>query len=156
MPSIDMFVAPRVANSVQEEFDRLLDNYNGQNGIGIRRKLNDLIKQDPYYFNAYFLRHQILLDAGNIVAADKELKRAYEVAVNLITGDSVEWPSSIPWEIHENRPLLRALYGGAMHNWWRKEPAVQILQKLLKVCPSDNMGARFALMGLMSEMSYKD
>jgi hypothetical protein len=156
MSSMNMFVAPRIADSVQEQFDQLLDHYNGRNGIGIRRKLNDLIKQEPYCFNAYLLRHQILLDEDNIVAADKELKRVFEVAEKLIISESGEWPPCIPWEIGENRPLLRALYGGAMYCWWRKEPAVLILRKLLKVCPNDNVGARFALLGVQLEVSYKD
>lgn len=150
----ELFIAPRVGKAVQEQFDQMLERYDGRNGNFIRRKLNEIIRQEPYCFDAYFLRYQILLDEDNRVAAGKELKRAYEVAVELITRDTGKWPRNIPWELEVNRPLLRALYGGAICQWWKDDPAQEILRKLLVVCPIDNLGARFALLGLKMGLSY--
>ncbi len=156
MSYINAYIAPGTTQEIQDRLYELYEKYNGINGNWLRRWLNQLLEQDPYCFDAYLFRYQILMDEDNRVAADKELKKAYLRAVELICRDTGEWPEFIPWEILENRPLLRALYGGVEYNWWKGEPAMEILRKLLKVCPNDNLGARFALLALKMAMSHRE
>ena len=51
------------------------------------------------------------------------------------------------WICHENRPYLRALNGLYLTFWKQKEyeKAYEVATKLLRICPTDNLGVRFII-----------
>lgn len=62
------------------------------------------------------------------------------------------------WECLENRPYLRALHGLCLTYWKIKEfeKAHQIAKKMLRICPGDNIGARFLLDTLSRHEEWRE
>jgi tetratricopeptide (TPR) repeat protein len=54
---------------------------------------------------------------------------------------------ALPWGLIDNRPYLRCLHGKGLALWriGRMQDAAAIFQRLLRLNPSDNQGARFCL-----------
>jgi tetratricopeptide (TPR) repeat protein len=54
---------------------------------------------------------------------------------------------ALPWSLIDNRPYLRCLHGKGLALWriGRMQDAAAIFQKLLRLNPGDNQGARFCL-----------
>jgi hypothetical protein len=134
----------------------LMDQWDGTNGIGLRRKLNALIKEHPDLIQAYNYRREILDHEDNLTAEWKERKRAFEAVMTHYFPDGL--PDSLPWGWLENRPLLTALTLYAESLWvdWKKEEADKLFRKILSMNPEDNQGARFSYLAFLEKISYKD
>ena len=145
------YIAP--SHPLEDKVYELKEQWDGTNGIGIRRKLNALIKESPDLIEAYNFRYDILGHEDHIVAQDKEAKRAYKALVTHYFSDGI--PETMEWGHFENRPLLRSLNNYAVCCWVprEKEEAIKTFKLLLKLNPSYNQGARFCLLGIMEGMS---
>ena len=148
------YIAP--SHTQEEKIYELKEQWDGTNGIGIRRKLNALIKEAPDLIEAYNFRHDILQLEDHLVAMDKEAKRAYQAVITNYFSDE-QFPESMEWGFLENRPILRALYNYAVSCWHPqdKDKAVELFEKLLKMNPNDNQGVRFCLLALYEGMWKK-
>jgi hypothetical protein len=64
----------------------------------------------------------------------------------------------VPWAYHENRPLIRGLVLAADKLWESGQlPAAQdLLNKIYKTNPNDNIGARYSIKAITEGMSYHE
>lgn len=62
------------------------------------------------------------------------------------------------WECIENRPYLRALHGLCLVYWKLEEfdKARQVAEKLLRLCPGDNIGVRFILGPIAAHEEWRE
>jgi len=141
------------SHPLEDKVYELKEQWDGTNGIGIRRKLNALVKEAPGLIEAYNCRYDILGHEDHIVAQDKEAKRAYNAVVTHYFSDG--FPDQMEWGFLENRPILKALYNFAVSCWVprEKEETIKTFKLLLRLNPSDNQGARFCLLGILEGMS---
>lgn len=53
----------------------------------------------------------------------------------------------LPWGMIDNRPFLRCLHGAAVSLWklGRSEAAAQMMERILWLCPADNLGERLII-----------
>jgi len=138
---------------METKVDELKDTWDGTNGIGLRTTLNKLIKEFPDLIEAYNFRHQILHMEDNLVAMDREAKRAYQAVVDHFFPDDL--PEKMEWIYLENRPILKALYNYAICCWVPREveKTKEIFEKMLRMNPNDNQGCRFCLLGIYECMT---
>lgn len=135
----------------------LMQTWDGTNGIGLRRKLNALIKDNPHLITAYNSRCQILEYEDNLVALLKETKRAYDAVIEVILDDQGDFPESMPYGWLENRPCLSALFNYCLTLWktLKWEEAESLMRQMLKMNPTDNHGVRFYLLAVLERMAYR-
>jgi tetratricopeptide (TPR) repeat protein len=62
------------------------------------------------------------------------------------------------WICHENRPYLRALNGLYLILWKQKEyeKAYEVATKLLRMCPTDNLGVRFNIEKIKNREKWEE
>lgn len=142
----------------REAFYALQEKYNGSNGKYIRIQLEQLIKRDPYYLDPYLLLYMILEDEGNLKEAEKMLNNAYKRALKMITDENGNWPDIMRWGHIENRHIIRAILNKAILLWREKktEEALDLLRKLLRTNPNDNIGARDYILAIRMNMSFEE
>jgi len=76
------------------------------------------------------------------------LYNCYKVAVDIVERNlPKDFDGMFLWGHLENRPYLRALHGLCLVLWRQKkfEEAFNIAKKLLRICPTDNLGIRFII-----------
>lgn len=86
-------------------------------------------------------------------------RNCYEAAV-FIAEQALPKDSKMvfPWQYLNNRPYLRSLHGLCLV-YWRMgnfEDAEKICEKLLSVCPMDNLGARFLLDEIKAKKEWRE
>ncbi len=79
------------------------------------------------------------------------------VAIGSLTVDE-NFDGALPWGFVENRPFLRCLQGlaRALLRCQRREEAVAVLQRLLRLDPGDHLAARAKLTGLESGKTWRE
>ena len=115
-----------------------------------RGQLRALIDEDPDFYDSYGALADLLGPTEG-----RPLRRtAYERAVARLAPDGT-WPRRIDWGFLENRHILRALLNEAIA-CWAENPAeaAEIFQRLLAVCPDDNVGARYYLLAIRENLSF--
>ena len=77
------------------------------------------------------------------------MEKGYERAMKLVLRDG-KFPDSLPWLFIENRHIIRVMFNFAALLWLNKDKknALAIFQRLLKSNPNDNIGARYAIVGI--------
>lgn len=135
----------------------LCEKYNDRNAKTIKKQLNQLIKIDPNFLDSYLLLYEILEDEGNLIEAEKVLDDAYERALKLIMDKKGNWPDILEWGWLENRHIIRTILNKAISLWKNKksDDALNLLRKLLKTNPVDNIGARDFILAIRMNMSFE-
>jgi len=122
----------------------------------IEKGLRALIKRDPDFLDSYLMLRDLLktLDRNDEEAVLRE--EAYRRALGLITDKKGAWPQNMDWGWLENRHIIRALDEQATHYWQngQHELALDILRKLLKSNPHDNIGARNSILALRLGLDF--
>ncbi|MEA2082355.1 MAG: hypothetical protein U9O97_06410 [Elusimicrobiota bacterium] len=93
----------------------------------------------------------------NYALEDKE-RRYTEIAWRKTLKKFPQWPEQLSWSLIENRQYLRAICNKAtfLHRKGAKAEAEKIYRLLLKLNPSDNLGARYLLAGLFRGLMPQD
>lgn len=114
------------------------------------KKLKSLIKKDPYFFDTYTTLHEYYLENNEIQKAFNLMSNGYNRALFLINNKG-RFPDSLPWLFTQNRHIIRIIFNFATLLWLadNKKDALDILLKLLKSNPNDNIGARYCIVGLL-------
>ena len=111
--------------------------------------LLSLIKKDPDFFDTYTVLHEYYLNDGKGTKAFNLMAKGHERAMKLVLRDG-KFPDSLPWLFIENRHIIRVMFNFAALLWLNddKKNALAIFQRLLKSNPNDNIGARYAIVGI--------
>lgn len=136
----------------------LCEEYDGSNVSSIKRQLKQLIEKDPDFLDSYLRLYEILQDEGNLPEAEKVLDEAYERAVKVITDKKGNWPDVLEWGWLENRHIIRTILNKAISLWRSGETdsALDLLRKLLRTNPGDNVGARDFILAIRMDMSFEE
>lgn len=143
---------------VQMKYYDLLDSPNIMTNREMENKIKKLIKEDPDFLDTYLILYEIYQDEGDLKNAEDILNEAYQRAINLITDKEGNWPESLMWGFLENRHIIRVIFNKAV-NFWDKgqnQEALEILRKLLKTNPNDNVGARDYILAIRMGMTFEE
>jgi len=138
-------------------FCDLQENFKKQNTELNIKQLKQLIKQDPDYLDPYIMLYGIFQDKGYYFESLVILDSAYERALHFITDKKGNWPDVLEWGWLENRHIIRALLNKAFDFWTENQTldALNLLRKLLRTNPVDNIGARDYILAIRMGMSFE-
>ena len=124
----------------------------------VLKLMHTLIKKDPDFFDSYQFLIDDLFEDGKGEEAVSLLKATYQRAVERIVDNKGHWPKLMRWGFHENRHLMRIIdrYGFYCWKTGNTEEALTVFRHLLKVCPGDNLGARFNILAIHLGLSYTE
>lgn len=148
----------RPHSSVAGDFYDLQKWYDGTNGEYVKKRLERLIKKDPYFLDSYLLLFVILQDEGDFLEAERVLNNAYKKAIELITDEEGNWPDILEWVVLQNRHIIRTILNKAIWSWRSRNTgeALDLLRKLLKTNPRDNIGARNYILAIRMGMTFEE
>ncbi len=138
------------------EYYDLCEILDRKNKEFVKGKLKKLIGRDPNFLDSYLLFYEIMDGERKTKEAEKILDRAFEIAIKLITDKSGNWPVKLEWGWLENRHIIRTILNKALSFWEKgeNEKALNLLRKLLKTNPNDNIGARNYILAIRMGMSF--
>ncbi|MFQ6034619.1 MAG: tetratricopeptide repeat protein [Sedimentisphaerales bacterium] len=146
-------------HKVMGSYYDLCEKYCDGRGIKtIKRQLKQLIEKDQDFLDSYLLLCSILQNEGNLQEAEKILDEAYERALRSITDKKGNWPDVLEWGWLENRHIIRTILNKAISLWKKGQidDALDLLRKLLKTNPGDNVGARDYILAIRMNMSFEE
>jgi tetratricopeptide (TPR) repeat protein len=146
-------------HNVMSSFYDLCEKYsNGSNVKTIKRQLKQLIEKDQDFLDSYLMLYDILQNEDNLSEAEKTLNGAYERAIKLITDKKGNWPDVLEWGWLQNRHIIRTILNKALSLWQKEEidGALDLLRKLLRTNPGDNVGARDFILAIRMNMSFEE
>ncbi len=145
-------------HQVAQEYYDILEKAEKLSAQQVEKSLRKLILKDAEFLDSYSLLHEILDDAERFDEAEKILDRAFGKALEMILDKNGQWPDSLEWGWHENRHIIRALLKKAVGLWMKYENvlALDLLKKLLKTNPNDNIGARNYILAIRMGMDFDD
>ena len=115
-----------------------------------------LIEKDPDFYDPYLYVANDLKELGEEAEARRLEDEAFTRALARIKDQDGRWPDTLIWGHLENRHIVRALMRGADNLWQdgKAEEALKVYRKLLQTNLSDNIGARYAIIGLRMGLTY--
>lgn len=124
----------------------------------VKRKLKEFIKNDPEFLDPYLFLRDIYEYENKNEQANRLLDEAFSKAIELITDEKGNWPDILEWAWLENRHIIRTILNKALSAWKNKETdeALDLLRKLLRTNPGDNIGARDFILAIRMNMSYDE
>lgn len=117
-----------------------------------------LIERDPDFYDSYLYVANDLRESGHESKARQLEDEAFKRARARVEDKNGKWPDEMPWGWLENRHIIRALTAGA-DNFWKDnkiDEALDIYRKLLHSNLGDNIGARYAIIGLRLGFTYDE
>ena len=135
---------------ISKEYYEFLEDPVADDYIKSEKILKKMIKQDPYFFDPYTVLHEYYLNENKIQKAFNLMLKGYKNAIELIEKDG-KFPDILRWGFIENRHIIRVIFNFATLLWLtdKKDDALEILQKLLKSNPDDNIGARYSILAIL-------
>ena len=127
----------------------------------LKESMTKLIEQDPDFYDSYEVVADILIDEGEVQEALKILYQGFQRAMKRIVDREGNFPEKIEWGWLENRHVVRIINRWALELWDQGKPqeALEILRKILKSNPNDNIGVRYSILainlGLKSDFEEK-
>lgn len=120
-------------------------------------KLFELIDEDPFFFDPYLTMVELFEEAELYDESAELMEKAYEIAVQLITAKNGRWPAKLRWGFVENRHIIKTLTTRGVLFWKndRKEEALNLFNRLLRMNPNDNGGNRFLILGIKMGMDFR-
>lgn len=152
------FVDEREHGEVMDAYYGITESYTGENTEEVKLKLKKLIEKDPYFLDPYLLLMEILNEEENFEQGEEVLNLAYQKAMELILDKDRNWPDILEWGWLENRHIIRTIVNKALFLWAQgeNEKALELLRKLLKTNPNDNVGARDYILAIRMGLSFDD
>jgi tetratricopeptide (TPR) repeat protein len=143
---------------VMDKYYDLTVRNNSVKRSSVKKRLKQLIKEDPDFLDTYLSLYWILLEEGKKEEAKKILDEAYQRALNLITDKKGNWPDLLEWKWLENRHIIRALVNKGISLWdeGKTEEALKIFRKLLRMNPGDGPGVRYFILAIRMGMSFEE
>lgn len=143
---------------IEDNYYKIMDRYTGKNAHYIISKLRKLIDLDPYFFDAYTSLVDMCYSIEDFHKGDTIIKQASERALKKIVDRKGVWPDRLEWGWLENRHIIRAILNQAILSWKGEifNEALDLLRKLLRSNPNDNIGARFYILGIRMNISFID
>jgi len=122
------------------------------------KKMQGFITKDPTFLDPYLILFELYQSKPNIEKAQEVLEQAYQIAIKTITDRKGNWPNEIPWGHLENRHIIRTLLNMAINLWVKGENkgALDLLRKLLRSNPRDNIGARSYILAIRLGMKFDE
>ena len=79
------------------------------------------------------------------------MQKGYDRAINLVLNKNGRFPTSLSWRYVENRHILRIMFNFAALLWLNSDTknALVIFNRLLKLNPDDNIGARYMIVAIL-------
>lgn len=137
---------------VQQKYYDLLDRMDQETMTQqkVVKLMKRLIETDSNFLDPYLYLHEIYSNENKPHKASKILDDAYKRAINLVTDKNGHWPERLYWGFLENRHIIRTILNQALAEWdsHNNVQAIQLLRKLLKSNPHDNIGARHYLLAM--------
>jgi len=123
--------------------------------------LKRLIEEDPDFLDPYLELYEIYQVENKDHKARQILNEAYERAIDLITDKQGNWPDVLLWGFLENRHIIRTILNKALLEWedGNNDKALELLRKLLRTNPNDNVGARDYILAIrmgFSMLGFED
>jgi tetratricopeptide (TPR) repeat protein len=139
-----------------DDYFRIMERFTGENAPYIISRLKKLIQRDPDYFEPYSSLSELHAMTGNVLEAEKVLNNAYKRALKRILDEKGQWPDVLKWDVVENRHLIRALLNKAILYWnyGKNQDALNLLRKLLRSNPNNNIVTRFFILAIQMKMSH--
>ncbi|MBA84929.1 MAG: hypothetical protein CML60_05835 [Rhodobacteraceae bacterium] len=107
------------------------------------------IKLEPDTIDSYVILAQAAAVLGQKQAYAREAVRLGEIEFKdeIASAPSEDFPF---WSVTRTRPYMRGLHTLALALWENgrsraRDEAIEIAQKMLRICPNDNIGVRFLL-----------
>jgi tetratricopeptide (TPR) repeat protein len=144
---------------VQSRFYDLAERYERQGPTpAIEQALRKLIVQDPDFYDSYLMLHTVLAQQGRDAEGEELLDTAYQRALARITDARGNWPPALEWGWLENRHIIRTFLNKALAEWTagRTDAALDLLRKLLRSNPGDNIGARNYILAILLGMTFEE
>jgi tetratricopeptide (TPR) repeat protein len=114
------------------------------------KKLKEIIKKDPDFFDPYVTLHEYYFSEERTQDAFAILSIGYDRAMKLISKTG-RFPTEMLWGFTENRHIMRVMFAYATLVWLvdDKKQALDIMLMLLHLNPNDNIGARYYIVALL-------
>ncbi len=116
----------------------------------LKRKLRELIEEEPCFFKPYVLLYEVLENEGKLVDAKEVLEDAYAKVKRYITLPSGELPDSVPWDYESNRHILELLvnYGIFLWETGQIDRALEVLKFTYRLDRRDEAGVRYYILAI--------
>ena len=136
---------------VSEEYYEFLESPEANDYKESEKILLKLINQDPDFFDTYTVLHEYYLNYGKGAKAYNLMQKGYDRAINLVLNKNGRFPTSLSWRYVENRHILRIMFNFAALLWLNSDTknALVIFNRLLKLNPDDNIGARYMIVAIL-------
>ena len=141
---------------ISNQYFSIMDRFTGKNAPYIIPRLKKLIEKDPTYFEPYNSLVDLLMLSGKESKAIGYMNQASRRALSQIVDRKGNWPDRLKWSIIENRHIIKAIFNRALLYWdeGQSEEALDLLRKLLRSNPNDNIGARDYILAIRMNMTY--
>ena len=115
-----------------------------------------VLVKDRDFLDPYLYIVEALVDQGHEKEATDLAEQAFVRALGMILDIDGSWPDELVWGFHENRHIIRVLMRKADYEWrhGRTDNALALYKNLLKTNLSDNIGARYAIVGIRNGLTY--
>lgn len=135
---------------VQQKYYDFLESKESEDIKKSIKILKSLIKMDPNFFDTYITLAEYYYLNGDISKAEEVITEGYVRAMKLVM-KGIYFPDELDWLWFENRHIIRMIFHYGMLLWekGKKENAIEIFTKLLKSNIKDNIGARYAIAGIL-------
>ena len=116
-----------------------------------------VLVKDRDFLDPYLYIVEALVDQGHEKEATDLAEQAFVRALGMILDIDGSWPDELVWGFHENRHIIRVLMRKADYEWrqCRTDNALALYKNLLKTNLSDNIGARYAIVGIRNGLTYQ-
>ena len=124
----------------------------------VEEELRKLIEIDADFLDPYLILYGIYRENGEQIEAEKILDDAYNRAIKIITDKNGNWPDILEWSWLENRHIIRTILNKAISLWDNENTyeTLDLLRKLLKTNPYDNIGARNYILAIRLGMTLEE
>jgi len=114
------------------------------------KKLKEIIKKDPNFFDPYINLHEYYFSENKTKEAFEILTEGFNRAMKLIHNKE-RFPDELIWGFMENRHIIRIIFAYATLVWLAgdSKKALAIMLQLLKSNPNDNIGARYYIVAIL-------
>jgi len=142
---------------VAKEFEKVRTLFEEGRVEELKRKLEELLKKDPYFLEPYILLNEIYEMEGRFKEAEKILEDAYRKARELIAPDG-KLPGRLEWKHPTNRHIIKALVSWGTFLWeiGEIERAFEVLKEVYRMNPSDEPGVRFYILAILEGMGFEE